>query len=330
MLNKIRDMRYFKKIFEYFIVFFIIISLNFLLPKLMPGDPFTFLSSDEGSITTTYTEEQIEKYKEYYGLDKPMSKQYKDYLKNLCKGDLGYSIYFNDKVSSIIFRRIIWTMGIVIISIIVSSFLGVTLGAFSAWHRKKMVDKVIYYIMIVVSEIPSFLIGTLLLFFLAAGTGLFPLSGSITIFASYKNTFQYIMDIIHHGFLPVLALVISQIGNYYLLCRNSMMTVLSKDYIKTAEGKGLSDKRIIYIYGLKNAILPVITRIFMNLGSVFSGAILVENVFNYPGIGRLMSQAVMFRDYVLIQGIFLCICISVLTMNFLSDIVYKKLDPRVK
>lgn len=323
-------MRHFKKGFEYLVVFFIIISLNFLLPRLMPGDPFTFLSSDEGSITATYTDEQVQKYKEYYGLDKPIKEQYKDYLKSLFKGDLGYSIYFNDKVSSIILKRVTWTIGIVIISIIISSFMGIILGSFSAWNRNKLLDKIIYYIMIVLSEIPSFLIGTLLLFFIAAGTGIFPLSGSKTIFASYKNTFEFIIDIIHHGFLPVLALVISQIGHYYLLCRNSMITILSKDYIRTAEGKGLSDKRIIFVYGLKNAILPVVNRIFMNLGAVLSGAILVENVFNYPGIGRLMSQAVMFRDYVLIQGIFLCVCILVLSMNFLSDIVCKKLDPRVK
>lgn len=322
-------MYYFERLAEYILVFIIIISLNFLIPRLMPGDPFTFLSSDEGSVHSSYSDEQIEKYKAYYGLDKPLLQQYIDYISNLFRGNLGYSIYFNDTVVSIISKRVVWTVGIVFVSIVISSILGVFLGAFSAWHRNNWIDKIIYSIMIIFSEIPSFLIAMLLLFVLAAGTGLFPLSGGITVFGQYENVFENIMDIVHHGFLPVLALVLCQTGGYYLLSRNSMMTVLSKDYMLTAEAKGLEDRRIIFRHGLKNAILPVITRIFMNLGTVFGGAILVENVFNYPGVGRLMRQAVMVRDYVLIQGIFLNVCILVLTMNFLADIVYRKMDPRV-
>lgn len=318
-----------KRIVEYIIVFFVIISFNFFIPRLMPGDPFTFMSSDEGSVHSSYTDEQIEKYKAYYGLDKPLWEQYKDYICNLFRGDLGYSIYYNEAVSSIILKRVVWTIGIVVISIILSSLLGIFVGAFSAWHRNSSIDKVIYSIMIVFSEIPSFLIAMLLLFGLAAGMGWFPLSGGITVFGEYGNVFEKIKDIVHHGFLPVLALVLSQTGGYYLLSRNSMITVLSKDYMLTAVGKGLDNRRIIFRHGLKNAILPVITRIFMNLGSVFGGAILVENVFSYPGIGRLMREAVMVRDYALMQGIFLNICILVLTMNFLADIVCRKIDPRV-
>lgn len=322
-------MNYFKRISEYILVFFIIISLNFIIPRLMPGDPFTFLSSEEGGVHNTYTDEQIEKYKAYYGLDKPMVHQYKDYILNLFQGNLGYSIYYNETAVSVIYKRVGWTVGIVIISIILSSLLGILIGSFSAWHRDGWIDKTIYLIMVTFSEIPSFLIAMLLLFLLAAGTGLFPLSGAITVFGEYENIFENILDIVHHGFLPVLALVLSQTGDYYLLARNSMMTVLSKDYMLTAEAKGLDEKKIIFRHGLKNAILPVLTRIFLNLGSVFGGAILVENVFNYPGVGRLMREAVMVRDYILIQGIFLFVSILVLTMNLLSDIIYRKMDPRV-
>jgi peptide/nickel transport system permease protein len=322
-------MRYIGRICEYIMVFLIIVSLNFIIPRLMPGDPFTFLSSEEGGVHNTYTDEQIEKYKAYYGLDKPIAYQYKDYISNLFRGNLGYSIYYNDTVVSVILKRLGWTVGIVVISIVLSSLLGIFIGAVSAWHRNNGIDKIIYSIMIIFSEIPSFLIAMLLLFVLAAGAGLFPLSGAITVFGQYENTFEKIMDIVHHGFLPVLALVLSQTGGYYLLARNSMMTVLSKDYMLTAEAKGLDNRRIVFRHGLKNAILPVITRIFLNLGSVFGGAILVENVFNYPGVGRLMREAVMVRDYILIQGIFLFVSVLVLTMNFLADIVYKKMDPRV-
>ncbi len=323
-------MNFCKRAFEYIIVFFIIITLNFIIPRLMPGDPFTFLSSEEGTVNYTYTEEQINEYKSYYGLDKPLIKQYKYYILNMFKGNMGYSIYYNAPVKSIILKRAIWTLGIVIISILLSSLIGTIIGAFSAWNRNNNIDRSIYSIMMVFSEIPSFLVAIFLLFILGAKTGFFPLSGGMTVFKDYNNWIDKILDIIHHGILPVMALSLSRVGGFYLLSRNSMISVLSKDYIKTAKAKGLNNKRIIFVHALKNSILPIITRIFLNLGGVFGGAILVENVFNYPGIGRLMKEAVMVRDYTLIQGIFLFITFTVLSMNLFADIIYKKIDPRVR
>lgn len=318
-----------KKIVEYAITFLVIITLNFFIPRLMPGDPFTFLSSEEGSVNYTYTQEQIDMYKSYYGLDKPLREQYKNYIVNMFRGNIGYSIYYNDLVLSIIFKRAIWTLGIVIISIIASSSIGTVIGAFSAWNRKGWIDKAIYSAMIIFSEIPAFLIAVLLLFILAAKTGLFPLSGGMTVFAQYDNIIERILDVIHHGLLPVMSLSLSRVGGFYLLSRNSMISVLTKNYMKTAQAKGLRDRTIIFRHALKNAMLPVITRIFLSLGGVFGGAILVENVFNYPGLGRLMREAVMVRDYTLIQGIFLFVTFTVLIMNLLADIIYKKIDPRV-
>lgn len=322
-------MKFFKKVFEYSIIFLLIVTLNFFIPRLMPGDPFTFLSSNEGDIHHMYTEEEVEMYKSYYGLDKPIVKQYIEYINNLTKGNLGYSIYYNDTVISIILKRAIWTLGISTISLLISTLIGLVLGSISAWYRNTWLDRVLYPLMITLSEIPSFLIAIFLLFILAAKTGLFPLSGGITVFAEYENNLDKILDILHHGILPTLSLVLSQLGGFYLLSRNSMITVISKDYMTTAVAKGLSSKRIIFRHGLKNSIIPVLTRFFLSLGSVLSGAILVENVFNYPGIGRLMRQAVMVRDYTLIQGIFLFVTFLVLSMNLLADIVYKKIDLRV-
>lgn len=322
-------MDFLKRFFEYLILFLLIITLNFFIPRLMPGDPFTFLSSDEDSIHHTYTQKQIEMYKAYYGMDKPISEQYIQYISNLIHGNLGYSIYYNDSVSSIIYKRARWTLSITLISLLISTLTGLILGSISAWNRNNWVDKTLYPIMIVLSEIPSFLIAILLLFTLAANTHLFPLSGGITVFGEYENNFEKFLDVLHHSLLPILSLVLSQLGGFYLLTRNSMLTVISKDYMRTASAKGLSSKRIAFRHGLKNAILPVLTKAFLSLGSVLGGSILVENVFNYPGIGRLMKEAVMVRDYSLIQGIFLFVTFFVLTMNLLADIVYKKIDPRV-
>lgn len=317
------------KIFEYLVTFLIIITLNFFIPRLMPGDPFTFVSSEEGQVTINYSDDQIEKYKEYYGLDKPLGVQYVQYITNLFKGNIGYSIYFNDSVINIILKRMIWTISIVITAIMLSFIVGTILGSYSAWHRNGVFDKILYSIMTLILQIPAFLIGVLFLFFLAAKTGWFPLAGGMKVFAEYQNLFEKILDIMHHGFLPVVTLSFVRVGEFYFIARNSMLTVLTKDYMRTAVAKGLSKRRIIFRHALKNSIPPIVTRAFLAVGHVFGGAILVENVFNYPGVGSLMREAVMVRDYPLIQGIFLFVAVSVLTMNFFADIIYKRLDPRV-
>ena len=268
-------------------------------------------------------------YKAYYGMDIPLQVHYIDYFTLLIRGNLGYSIYYNDNVLRLILRSAKWTLGITLISLLISTIMGTILGSLSAWYRNSIVDRGLYPVMILLSEIPAFLMAILLLFTLAAKSSLFPLSGGITVFGEYETWFDKLLDVLHHGFLPSLSLTLSQLGGFYLLARNSMITVISKDYMRTALAKGLSSKRIILRHGLRNSILPIITRVFMSLGSVLGGAILVENVFNYPGLGRLMREAVTVRDYVLIQGIFLVVAFLVLAMNLLADVLYKKIDPRV-
>lgn len=323
--------RFFYRLVEYIITFLFIITLNFFIPRLMPGDPFTFLSSSESLDTTVvYTQEQISKYKEYYGLNKPLKNQYKDYVINIFKGNLGYSIYYDDYVSTIIKKRIVWTFSLVIISLIISSVLGTIFGSISAWNRNKNIDKLMYFIFMFISEIPSFLIGLLFLFILAGKFRLFPLSGAISSFQDYSTSFDKFKDIAYHAVMPISTLSLVGIGRFYLISRNSMIEILSKDYMITAKAKGLKTARKIFRHALKNSILPVITRIFLGVGSMAGGAILVENVFNYPGLGEIMKEAVFLRDYPLIQGIFIVITFSVLVMNFIADLVYKKLDPRVK
>lgn len=317
------------KVSEYLMTLLVIITLNFFIPRLMPGDPFTFLSSDEGQVTVTYSEEQIAKYKAYYGLDKPILVQYTRYILNLLRGNIGYSIYYNGHVSTIIGKRIGWTISIVIAAIVISSLTGIVLGSVSAWNRNGVLDKGLYTLMMTLSEIPAFLIGIGFLFILAAKLGWFPLAGGMKSFANYSSFADRIMDILHHAFLPVLTLSVVRLGEFYLLARNSMISVLTKDYMRTARAKGLGKMRIIFRHGLKNAMLPIVTRVFLSLGALFGGAILVENVFHYPGVGRLMREGVMVRDYVLVQGIFLLVAITVLTMNLIADIIYRRLDPRV-
>ncbi|MFA6690222.1 MAG: ABC transporter permease [Sphaerochaetaceae bacterium] len=314
---------------RYLLVLVVMLAINFFLPRLMPGDPFLYLSVEDGTVSAVFSQQQIDHYKAYYGLDKPLHVQFGGYLLGLLRGDLGYSIYYNTSVTEMIFTRLPWTLFIVISSLVVSSVVGTALGAISAWHRDGMLDRILYAVMIVLSEIPSFLLGVLFLFIFAAQLKWFPLSGGRTVFATYGSVGTALGDILHHATLPVATLAVSRVGGFYLLSRNSMLTVITKDYIRTARAKGIGRRAVIIRHALKNALPPVVARIFMSLGGLFGGAVLVENVFAYPGVGRLMREAVGNRDYVLLQGIFLTITVMVLLMNWLADIVYRKLDPRV-
>lgn len=314
---------------KFIMTLFFLVTLNFFLPRMMPGDPFYFISGDEGDVTISFSEEEIAKLKAYYDLDKPLGQQYVNYLKNLLNFNLGYSIYYGDDVISIIQSRIPWTLSLVLLSVFLGSTIGTVLGCLSAWYHESLLDRFLYFIMLIVSEIPSFLIGLLLLFLVAAQWGIFPLSGGMKPFANYSSNFDKVLDLLHHGFLPCLTLVLAGVGGFYLIARNSTISVMSKDYITTARAKGLRRNIIVFRHALLNAALPIVTRLFYSMGSAVGGAVLAENVFNYPGLGSLMRHAVMVRDYPLLQGIFLIVTLLVLSMNLISDFVYKKIDPRV-
>jgi peptide/nickel transport system permease protein len=319
-----------KRLRDYFLAFLIIVTLNFFLPRFMPGDPFTFLSANTGEITVNYSEEQISRYKAYYGLDKPLFRQYLSYLSNLFRGNIGYSIYYNEAVLRIVMDRARWTLAIVMAALILSSLLGTVLGCFSAWFRNGPCDKLLYSVMIMGAEIPPFLTGTVLLFCGGAWLGWFPLSGGMSVFTAFGSPLGRVGDLLNHAALPVLTLTLARLGEFYLLARGNMITVLTRDYIRTARGKGLTRSRILFRHALKNASIPIVTRVFLSLGTAFGGALLVENVFNYPGLGRLMREAVLNRDYPLIQGVFMLVAVSVLSLNLAADLIYKKLDPRLE
>ncbi|UMZ73442.1 ABC transporter permease [Natranaerofaba carboxydovora] len=319
-----------KTILGYLITFLLLITINFSLPRLMPGDPFIHAGGEAGEVITFYSEDQIEYLREYYGLDEPVHRQYFSYLGDTLTGNLGFSYYYNQDVSQIILKRLPWTMLLVIFSTALSIILGIILGSYSAEKRGGWQDRAVYLVMIVFSEIPAFLIGIFLLVILGASLGLFPLSGGVTHFTVHESIWSQIIDILYHSALPIMTLTLSRVGGMYLLVRNSMTTVLSKDYIKTAKAKGLKKFRIKYVHGLRNAILPLITRVCLQMGGIIGGAVLAENVFSYPGLGTIMTEAVFVRDYPLLQGIFLVMALTVMGANVLADVLYQRLDPRTK
>ena len=308
----------------------VILVINFFLPRMMPGDPFSTTSADDvGEEIIVMTEEQHLYYVNYYGLDRPLYEQFLSYMKNLMTGNLGRSIYYKMPVSDVIMLHLPWTILIVVSATAISTISGVVLGTLSAKNRKKGSDRIMMTGMIAFAEIPSFLLGLILLLIFSVYFRLFPLAGAVTPFAHYNGSTDQVLDILYHAFLPVLTLSLSQLTGVYLLTRNTLITVTTKDYIRTARAKGLGEKNVWIRHALRNALLPVVTRTGFMIGIMMGGVVLVENVFSYPGIGMTLRSAVVGRDYPLIQGILLVIAVSILICNLLVDKVYGKLDPRV-
>ena len=316
--------------YEYAFALPVIVCINFMMPRLMPGDPFIAMEDDlDQPYAASLTEEQIRYFRRYYDLDQPLPRQFAGYFMKMLRGDMGLSIMNKEPVRSMIFARLPWTFSMVLSSMLLGCLAGSLLGCISALHRKGRLDHVLYTAMVALSEIPSFIVGIGLLLLFAVKIRWFPLSGGITPFIAHDNALDWIADWLHHAVLPVIALSFARVCGFYMMTRNSMMTVLSRDYIRTARAKGIGWQGVVFGHALRNAALPIATHLFLGMGGLFGGAVLVENVFAYPGLGSLMGSAVASRDYILLQGVFLFMSVTVLTMNALAELVYRKLDPRL-
>jgi len=293
----------------------------------MKADPFVFLSSD-GTEVASYTEEEILKYKQYYGLDMPLWRQYLNYLFGIFTGNLGYSIYFKEKVITLIFSRLVWTAGIVIFSLCISSVLGLFLGSFSAWNCQRKIDTILYQGMVIISEIPSFLTANMILMFFIIKWRILPTAGGITPFIKIEFSWSFILDIIKHAVLPSLTLTFLRLPDFYFVSRSAMLQQIQKKYVETAQAKSLGDIYILMRHCLPNAINPIMTRFLLSIQTMFNATLIVENVFKYPGIGKLIRDAVFYRDYLLLQGIFLVITIFILTISLLGENFYQTIEKR--
>ena len=319
------------KITGYVAIILVVLSFNFFLPRVMPGDPLSFLTGDPGmDMPIVLDEEMRTELLAYYGLDKPLLQQFTDYMLNLLHGNLGWSIYFNAPVSGILIGRLKWTLLLVGTATAIYMVLGIMLGTISAWKRGGKRDVGLLTFILSISSLPSFFLGMLFIILFGIKLELFPIFGAQTPFMRYSTPFGATEDIFRHLLLPVTTLVIAHIGGVYLLMRNSMLNVVGEDYILTARAKGLAEWYIMRRHAMKNALLPITTMIALRVGFMISGTIFVETVFAYPGVGRLLYDAVTYRDYPLLQGAFLIITLVIITANFVADIIYVRLDPRVK
>ena len=312
---------------KYIVLFFILLTIHFILPRIMKADPFVFLSSD-GTEVASYTEEEILKYKQYYGLDMPLWRQYLNYLFSIFTGNLGYSIYFKEKVTTLIFSRLVWTAGIVIFSLCISSVFGLFLGSFSAWNCQRKIDTILYQGMVIISEIPSFLTANMILMFFIIKWRILPTAGGITPFIKIEFSWSFILDVIKHAVLPSLTLTFLRLPDFYFVSRSAMLQQIQKKYVETAQAKSLGDIYILMRHCLPNAINPIMTRFLLSIQTMFNATLIVENVFKYPGIGKLIRDAVFYRDYLLLQGIFLVITIFILNISLLGENFYQTIEKR--
>ena len=304
-----------------FLLSFLIIYLfHFFIPRLMPGDPFAYTSSVSGEDdAVSFSEEQKEYMRAYYGMDKPLWRQLVDTVKRNLSGDFGQSLHYKRAAGEVIRERLPWTLFIMTSSLAVSFFAGSSLALWSVRNHKA--DGILFSVMSAAAEIPSYLTGILLLFLVAARVRWIPLSGAMTPFAEYDSLWEQAGDVLRHGFLPVTAMCLCTAPGIYFTARASFLSVAGQAYVMHGKAKGLKEGRIRRRYILANGLTPVMARLFLSVGSAIGGTLLVENVFAYPGLGVVMREAVKYRDYVMIQDIFLLSAAAVLASLVAADVI---------
>lgn len=305
------------------------LTLNFFLPRLMPGDPASLLFA---RISGRLRPEQIEALKKVYGLtNAPLLQQYGTYLSHALHGDLGVSILaFPTPVTTVIGTALLWTILLGAVALILSFALGNLLGIVAAWRRGGWADSLFPPVLLFIGSFPYFWLALLALFFLGFELGWFPLRYAFDTTMTPSLSLPFIGSIIRHLILPAGTIVLVSIGGWMLGMRNTMIGTLAEDYIIMAEAKGLPQRRIMFRYAARNAMLPAVTSFGMALGFILSGTLLTEIVFSYPGLGYLMLTAVQNLDYPLLEGLLLMITLAVLGANLIVDLLYVRLDPRVR
>ena len=326
-------MRYLlRRVGFYLIALCAAITFNFIIPRLMPGDPAeAYIAKLQ---TQQVTRAQIDAIRAEFGVNPqvPIWKQYFDYLNGLAHGNLGIATsQFPSQVIDILRQSLPWTIGLVGVSLFLSFLIGTLVGMLTAWRRGSWYDTVVPPLLTFLSAVPYFWMALGLVYLFGVNLNWFPTDSGYDVFNVTPGWgIDFISSVVQHALLPVITLVIGTLAGWVLTMRNTMVTTLSEDYVLMAQAKGLSERRVMFQYAARNAILPSVTSFSISLGLVVSGSLLTEIVFNYPGIGFALYKGVQGNDYALVEGCFLVIALTVLIANFLSDLVYAFLDPRVR
>lgn len=303
-----------------------VVVLNFLLIRLAPGDPAVVIAGEMGGAT----EEMLEQIREEYGLNKPILTQLAIYIGNVATGDLGESFFFNKPVAELISQRIGPTILLVIVAQLLSIFLGVFLGVLAARKPNGVMSAFVSVFATIGYAVPVFWTGIMLIILFASVLPIFPVEGMQSVRLRDAPWYVQTIDVAHHLVLPAFTLAVIYLAQYARLSRASMLEVLGSDYIRTARAKGASERTVLFHHALRNAALPILTVAGLQFGNLISGALLVETVFNWPGMGRLAFDSILRRDYPTIMGVLFFASAMVVVANLLTDLSYRLADPRLR
>ena len=303
------------------------VTLNFILFRIMPGDPTRAVSGDPRVDTATRLA-LIAKF----GLDRPLFEQFILYVANLLKGELGISfVQIGRPVISIILgRKMINTLILMGSSMFISFTLGIIFGVIAAWKRGTKLDISFIVISLATYSMPVFWFGMLLLLFFSYYINIFPIAGTITPGVVHPNFLAYAKDYLRHLMAPMITLGVSFFGGYFLFMRDTILDVFTEDYMLTARAKGLSNRKVLFQHAMRNALLPMVSLMGVHITFLISGAVMTETVFSWDGLGRLIYDSVRNNDYPVLQGIFLLMAVLVVVASIIADIVNAYLDPRIK
>lgn len=320
--------RYLGTIVLYSVTLWMVVTVVFLLPRMLPGDPLQNLDDPDGG-SFIYDAEARARVAAYYGLDQPLTAQYGDYLSGLVGGDLGWSISQNTPVSTLILQRLPWTLLLMGSALALSSTVSFVAGISAAWHRGGRIDRGLIMLLSTTRAIPEYALASALLVAFAVLIPVFPQSGGQTAFARYPSVVDAVIDVAHHLVLPLTALTVGLAAHKFLIVRNSAISTLGSDYMLLARAKGLPRRLLMYRHSGRNVLLPFLAALGVQAGFAAGGSLFVETVFAYPGMGTLISSAVTARDYPLLQGTFLVLALVVLLANLVVELIHGAVDPRV-
>ncbi len=327
------DLTYFvRRICMFFLVVLVAATFNFFIPRLAPGNPIGAITSRMANASAGIENGQamFEAYRKRFGLDEPMYIQYGKYMWNTVRLDFGQSLSaYPADVSDIIRPAIGWSMGLIGVSVLITFVLGVTIGALLAWKGTPRLVRELLPITMIGGVLPYYLLAMLLLYVFAFTSKVLPMSGAVDSGIPVELSGAYILTMARHAILPALSIILTSVGGFALTMRGLMVNTIGEDYMLLADAKGLPKWRILWWYSVRNAIPPQVTHLAIALGYVVSGAILVEIVFSYPGLGYQLYQSIVNSDYTVIQAIALVLAVSVGLCVLIIDLIYPLLDPRV-
>lgn len=306
----------------------LLITLNFALPRALPGQPLSALA-DPRSSTYVGDAERLTRVQEYYGLDRPLAEQYSHYVRGLARGDLGTSIRLNVPVRTLLAERLPWTLLLGTTALVVATAVGMLGGISAGWRRGRSSDRGLVALFVALDNVPLFFLSSAALYILAVQLGWFPLSGGRTPFSQSWGLARQTLDVLHHLVLPASMMALQFAAFQFQVMRAGMVNELGSIHLTLGRSKGLPERVLKYRYAARNALLPAVSVLGLQAGAVVTASVFVESVFAYPGLGRLLFESVASRDYPTMQGVFLLLTAMVLSTNLAMEFVYRRLDPRV-